>query len=291
MTHSERPEGAILTPRSARVAKIAALSGRSVRQREGRFRVEGPQAVRALLEREVRAHSEHSSGILEELYLTDKARAAHPELAHLAERVSVHPRRATPEVIEAMVREQGHQSVAHPQGVIAVARSLERDWRDLLDDLGEGSCTIVVCERLQDPGNAGLVLRTSDASGAHAVFFSEGSADPLAPKVVRASAGSLFQVPFARKVPMEEFLGELRARGIATAATSPRGSENLFEWVPPTRLAWLMGNEAHGLDAATLEAADARVAIPIFGSAESLNLATAATLCLFESARTRAGAR
>lgn len=281
----------MLTPRSARVAKIAALSGRSVRQREGRFRVEGPQAVRALLEREVREHAEGRPGILEELYLTDKARSAHPELEQLAARVCVRPRPSTPEVIEAMVREQGHQSVAHPQGAIAVARSLELDWRDLLDDLGEGPCTIVVCERLQDPGNAGLVMRTSDASGARAVFFSEGSTDPLAPKVVRASAGSLFQVPFARRVPMEEFLGELRARGIATAATSPRGAENLFEWEPPERLAWLMGNEAHGLEEATLEAADSRVAIPIFGSAESLNLATAATLCLFESARTRAGAR
>lgn len=281
----------MLTPRSARVAKIAALSGRSVRQREGRFRVEGPQAVRALLEREVREKSEGRSGILEELYLTDKARAAHPELEQLAARVSVRPRPATPEVIEAMVREQGHQSVAHPQGAIAVARSLELDWRDLLDDLGEGPCTIVVCERLQDPGNAGLIMRTADASGASAVFFSEGSADPLAPKVVRASAGSLFQVPFARKVPMDELLGELRTRGIATAATSPRGTQNLFAWAPPARLAWLMGNEAHGLSDDILEGADSRVAIPIFGNAESLNLATAATLCLFESARTRAGAR
>lgn len=291
MTYSERPEGAILTPRSARVVRIAALSGRSVRQREGRFRVEGPQAVRALLERELRESAEGRCGHLEELYLTDKARAVHPELEQLAERACIRPRTVTPDVIEAMVREQGHQSVAHPQGVIAVAKSIEKDWRDLLDGLDGGPCTIVVCERLQDPGNAGLVMRTADASGANAVFFSEGSADPLAPKVVRASAGSLFQVPIARKVPMEELLGELRARGISTAATSPRGTESLFAWTPPTRLAWLMGNEAHGLDDETIAAADSRVAIPIFGSAESLNLATAATLCLFESARTRAGAR
>ena len=281
----------MLTPRSARVGKIAALSGRSVRLREGRFRVEGPQAVRALLEREARDRAEGRGGILDELYLTTKARDAHPELEQLAETVGARPRLVTPDVIEAMVREQGHQSVTNPQGAIAVARSVERNWRDLLDAQGTGPVTIVVCERLQDPGNAGLVMRTADASGAHAVFFSEGSVDPLAPKVVRASAGSLFHVPFARKVPMGELLDALRSRNIATAATSPRGAQNLFDWTPPERLAWLMGNEAHGLDEATLEAADTRVAIPIYGSAESLNLATATTLCLFESARARAGAR
>lgn len=278
MAFFERSDAPPLTPSSVRVKKVAALSGRSTRSKEGLFRVEGPQAVRSLVTA--------APGSATAVYLTPSAAERHEDILAACEQHGIDVFEASDDVIAAMVREQGHQSVTNPQGVIAVAAQLDRPWRDILDSLDPtGPLTLVVCERLQDPGNAGVVVRTADAAGAHAVFFSEDSADPFAPKVVRSSAGSLFHVPIARRVPMTELLRELHARGISTAGTSPRGETSLFQWDPPARLAWLVGNEAQGLEAATLDACSARVSIPLYGNAESLNLATAATLCLFESAR------
>ncbi|MDO5646218.1 MAG: RNA methyltransferase [Dermabacter sp.] len=278
MASPERPDGAHLSPRSERVRKVAALSGRSVRAKQNAFRVEGPQAVRSLLE----AAPAHAL----EVFLTSEADAAHPELSALAREAGAPRHEVSGEVIAHMVREQGHSSVANPQGVIAVARPVDRPWRQVLDALpAEGPLTVVVCERLQDPGNAGLVLRTADAAGADAVFFGEDSADIYSPKVVRSSVGSLMHVSVARKVPVGPLLAELSRRGIRTAATSPRAATDLFQWSVPERLAWVVGNEARGLTEDTLAACDERVRIPLFGRAESLNLATAATLCLFESAR------
>ena len=278
MAFIERPDDAPLTPRSERVRKVAALSGRSMRSKQGLFRLEGPQAVRALLE--------FSPEAARELFLTPDAATRHPELGHHARAAGIQPRSVSADVIEAMVREQGQRSIAHPQGVIATAAHIDRPWRALIDALPEtGPLTIVVCERLQDPGNAGLLLRTADAAGANAVFFSADSADPFAPKVVRASAGSLMSIPFARKVPLPDLIAHLHARAVTCAATSPHSSTDLFTWNVPERIAWIVGNEAAGLSDEALALADARVRIPLFGRAESLNLATAATLCLFESAR------
>lgn len=278
MASTERPDGAHLSPRSERVRKVAALSGRSVRAKQNAFRVEGPQAVRSLLE----AAADHAR----EVFLTAEADAAHPELAALARDAGVPCREVSDEVIDQMVREQGHRPVANPQGVVAVSDPVDRPWMEVLDSLpAAGPLSVVVCERLQDPGNAGLVLRTADAAGADAVFFGEDSVDIYLPKVVRASVGSLMHVSVARKVPVVPLIAELSRRGIRTAATSPRASTDLFEWSVPERLAWVVGNEARGLNEETLAACDEQVRIPLFGRAESLNLATAATLCLFESAR------
>ena len=130
-----------------------------------------------------------------------------------------------------------------------------------------------------------MVLRTADAAGASAVFFGEDSADVFAPKVVRASAGSVLSVPLARKVPVLDLLNALHERGIRIAATSPYGDSDLFAAPTAARTAWVFGNEAQGLEDTTMNACDSVVRIPLFGRAESLNLATAATLCLFESAR------
>lgn len=278
MAFSERPEPAHLSARSERVKKVATLSGRSARSKEGLFRIEGPQAVRSLLT--------FSPQYAHAVYLTAEAIRAHPELASLAFAANVPAWEVETTVIRAMVREQGNASVANPQGVIAVARHIDRPWRELVDALpSHGPVTIAVCERLQDPGNAGLVLRTADAAGALAVFFGEDSADVLSPKVVRASAGSLLSVPFARKAPIADLLSALKERGIAVAATSPYGNTDLYRSTPDARTAWVFGNEAQGLEDETIKACDVVVRIPLFGRAESLNLATAATLCLFESAR------
>jgi TrmH family RNA methyltransferase len=140
---------------------------------------------------------------------------------------------------------------------------------------------------LNDPGNAGTVLRTADACGAGAVVFGAGSADPFGGKVVRASAGSLFHVDVVRGVALEGLLPGLQAAGGTVLAADGAGETSLEDLT--TELAgpvlWLFGNEARGVPADLARAADARVRIPMRGRAESLNLAAAAAICLYATQR------
>lgn len=283
--HMERPEQVPITsPRSDRVRRIAALSGRSVRRRTGMVRVDGPQAVRSLL-------AERPSDA-RELYLTPGADAAHPELRELAERTDVSVREVGDEIIRAMVRSEdadhGSDDVASPQGAIAVAERPADDWAAAVADLpAEGAVTVLVLEEVRDPGNVGTLIRAADAAGADLVVLSQGCADVWAPKVIRSSAGSLFHVPVVSGAPIIDLLAALRDRGIRIAATSGHAASDLFALDLPERLAWVMGNEARGVSGALLDAADLAVRIPLAGRAESLNVATAATVCLFETLRRR----
>ncbi len=141
---------------------------------------------------------------------------------------------------------------------------------------------------VRDPGNAGTVLRTADAAGAQAVIFSDASVDPYNGKCVRASAGSLFHLPLVAGVPPERAVSALRAAGLRILAADARGGRTLDELAPaelaaPT--AWIFGNEAWGMPAEVVALADESVAVPIYGRAESLNLATAAAVCLYACAR------
>ena len=145
-----------------------------------------------------------------------------------------------------------------------------------------------VLASVRDPGNAGTVLRTADAAGAQAVIFSDASVDPYNGKCVRASAGSLFHVPLVAGVRPDRAVSALRAAGLRVLAADARGGRTLDELTPaelaaPT--AWIFGNEAWGMPSELLALADESVAVPIYGRAESLNLATAAAVCLYACAR------
>ena len=146
---------------------------------------------------------------------------------------------------------------------------------------------------VSEPGNAGTLVRVSDAMGADAVVFAGETTDPQSSKAARASAGSLFHLPVARNTNIKDVLGQLRAAGLQILATAADGEVELDDaeelLTKPT--AWLFGNEAHGLGEELLGLADHRVRIPIRGRAESLNLATAASICLYESAKAQARAR
>jgi TrmH family RNA methyltransferase len=146
---------------------------------------------------------------------------------------------------------------------------------------------VAVLAHARDPGNAGTILRTADAAGADAVVFPDGSVDPYNPKCVRASAGSLFHVPFVEGGALPEVVAALRSSGLRVLATTAAGETLLDDADLAGPTAWLFGNEAWGLPTALADLADHRVRIPITGRAESLNLATAAAICLYESARPR----
>lgn len=281
MTSTERPDRlAITSTRSDRVRMIASLSGRSARSRHGRFRVEGPQAVRSLLE-------QHPSSV-QDLFLTERADVDHPELGDLAREAGVLPVTVGEDILKAMVRDQDTSgALVSPQGVVATATPVDLPLEQALAALPEGPATVVVLHEVRDPGNAGTLVRTADAAGADLIVLTAGSVDVLGPKSVRASVGSVFHLPIVLGADPARLYPALADAGIATAATSGYAEQDLFEVELPERLAWILGNEARGLPDDVRSAADLTVRIPLAGRAESLNVTTAATVCLFEQLRRR----
>lgn len=252
-----------LTVRSGRVKHARRLATRAFRAKTGEFLAEGPQAVREAL----------AEGAAIEVFATAEATDRHPELRSRAPQWHV----VTDDVVEAIA-----DSVT-PQGLVARCASA----LGTLHDVPADARLVVVCAEIRDPGNLGAVIRCADAAGADAVVVAGDSVDPLNSKVVRATAGSLFHLPVAVEEDAAAAVATLRERGLQVLAADGAGDTGLFDagldLARPT--AWLMGNEAHGLPADLAADADRVVAVPIRGRAESLNLATAAAVCLYASAR------
>jgi TrmH family RNA methyltransferase len=169
------------------------------------------------------------------------------------------------------------------QGVIAICVQRTADLPSVLATRPE---LLLCCDRVRDPGNAGTMIRCADAFGADAVLLSVGSVDPYNPKTVRASTGSLFHLPIVPELDLAEAVAACRISGSQVLAADGSGPDELpalgAELVRPT--VWLMGNESWGLPAEVLALADRVVRVPIYGRAESLNLASAAAICLFATA-------
>jgi TrmH family RNA methyltransferase len=254
------------TARTPRIVAARRLQRRRDRDQTGRFLAEGPQAVRSAL----------AAGVVLELFGTDDALARHADLAAQAEVVSP-------------VSDDGLAALAEtvqPQGLVAVCSQVDVP---LADALAKTPRLVAVAAEIRDPGNAGTILRTADAAGAGAVVFAGDAVDPYNGKCVRASAGSLFNVDVVRDRAPLAVVDQLRARGIQVLAATGYGDADLEELLDDGSLAvptaWLFGSEAHGLSEELLAAGDRRVRVPIYGGAESLNLAAAAAVCLYASAR------
>jgi TrmH family RNA methyltransferase len=177
----------------------------------------------------------------------------------------------------------GLSETQHPQGVVAVVSTPRRTVADVVRQ--SPRLLTLLCD-VADPGNAGTVIRTSDAAGADAVLLTRGSVDPFTGKCVRATAGSLFHLPIVTGLSVRPTVTALQEAGVRVLATTLDGDD--LEQLPADELArptaWLFGSEAHGLDPAVAAAADRIVRVPIHGRAESLNLAAAAAVCLYASA-------
>ncbi|MFE1645418.1 TrmH family RNA methyltransferase [Microbacterium sp. P01] len=255
-------------PRSPRVRAVAKLAKRSAREETGLFLLEGPQAAR-----EVLAFRPHT---VLELFATPTALERHADVREAARGAGVDVEFTTEAVIAAMA------DTVTPQGIIAVARQSPTSLRDVF---AAGPRLIAVCEEVRDPGNLGTIIRAADAAGADAVLLTGRTVDPYNPKVVRATTGSLFHVPIVVDVELPAVAAAARDAGLRIIAADVGGSDFLASrglLREPT--AWLFGNEARGLDEASLDLADMSLRLPIYGNAESLNLATAASVCLYESA-------
>lgn len=206
-----------------------------------------------------------------ELFATAEAAERHPELAAGASIVSARDAAALSETVT-------------PQGLVAVCR---RATAPLTDVLAARPRLLSVLVEPNDPGNLGTIVRSSDAAGADAVVLC-GGVDPFNGKAVRASAGSLFHLPVV-ECSLDELLAAVPDAGVSVLAAAGGSAADLDELADDGRLAaptaWLFGSEAHGLPPEALAAADLAVRVPIHGRAESLNLAAAAAVCLYASAR------
>ncbi|MDZ5076236.1 RNA methyltransferase [Nesterenkonia sp. HG001] len=306
-------------PRADRVKKVAALATRAGRRRQRLFLAEGPQPVREALALWLR-HWEQGAGpestaaglpTLDALYFDAEALASHPDVQALLDQARgelYDPQSTLPREARFFLREATAEVLAAmgdtetSQGVLAVCRIPETrggegagDPVDVLlgaaDAAGTGpqpAGLVAGLLSLQDPGNVGTIIRTADAAGAAAVVLIPGSADPWAPKVVRSAAGSHFHLPLVAGVDPQRLVDAARAAGLQVLAADAGGEASLPDLEHPAApTLWLLGNEAHGLSAEHQALADVRVSIPLYGQAESLNVATAATVCLYASAMAR----
>ncbi|MGN6687895.1 MAG: TrmH family RNA methyltransferase [Actinomycetales bacterium] len=269
----------LTSARSPRVAAARRLAKRAFRAQDRRFLAEGPQAVREAL---ASAHADgpgSDRGVLEVFVTADQVER-HRELLELAAEADVPVVPVSGEVMAAVA-----QTVT-PQGIAAVCRFLDVP---LADVVATAPPLVAVLAHVRDPGNAGTVIRCADAAGAEAVVLSDASVDVYNPKAVRASAGSLFHLPVVVGADLATLTAELRTAGLRVLAADGAGTQDLDEVTDSGVLArptaWVFGNEAWGLPDDVLELCDDVVRVPIHGAAESLNLATAAAVCLYASAR------
>ncbi|GAB3617981.1 RNA methyltransferase [Okibacterium endophyticum] len=257
-------------PRSPRARAVAKLAKRSARKDTGLFLLEGPQAVSEALS--------FRAQLIVELYATPTAVERYGDLARAASDAGVTVEFVTEEVLDVMA------DTVTPQGFVAVAHQFPTSIRDIF---AAEPRLIAILEEVRDPGNLGTIIRAADSAGADAVILTGRTVDLYNPKVVRSTTGSLFHLPIAVGLELDAVVERVRAAGLSLLAADIKGeslldARNKGSLGEPT--AWLFGNEARGLDDEQLALADRAITVPIFGRAESMNLATAASVCLYESA-------
>ncbi|MFD2675413.1 TrmH family RNA methyltransferase [Gulosibacter bifidus] len=256
--------------RNQRVRDVRKLAQKSERTERGMFVLEGPQAVReGLMTR---------PDLIEELYVTPTAFERHQDIAEYADAAGIEPVFATEAVVDAM------SDTRTPQGVVAVARQFPAALKRLFDGQPK---LIAILEEVRDPGNLGTIIRVADSAGADAVVLTGRTVDLYNPKVVRATTGSLFHIPIAVDADFGDATSRARIAGMRVVAADVNGNDLLEartrgDLAKPT--AWVFGNEARGLEPEFVAQCDDSLVVPIYGQAESMNLATAASVCLYESA-------
>lgn len=254
----------ITSVRNPRVAAALKLHKRAFRERERAFLVEGAQVLGEALA---------SGRALSSLFHTEPS----GDLVRRAAEAGAETIQVSEEILERLAR------TVTPQGFVGVAPFVDVPLPDLPDT---PSC-VALLHAVRDPGNAGTVLRSADAVGADAVVFTATSVDVYNEKAVRSSAGSLFHLPVVRGPETPEAIAVLRARGMRILAMDAAGEADLYEQDLADPVAFVFGNEAWGLPEEVAALADDVVRVPISGRAESLNLAAAATVCMFEWERQR----
>lgn len=270
-------------PSQAVLREARKLLRRKERKAAGAFLVEGRQTVREALK---------VPGVVRWLFVRWASAHDNLDLVDLAREAGVQVYAVSEQNLATL------SDTVTPQGIVAVARNIDVGLPEVLGTRRRNPTEerrkherndvslVVICAQIRDPGNAGTVIRCADAFGADAVIISNDSVEVYNPKTVRASAGSMFHLPIVTGVDLQAAIEACRAAGLQVWATDGQAGTDLTDLADeldrPT--AWVMGNEAWGLPVEHLALADRTVAVPIYGHAESLNLATAAAICLYTSA-------
>ncbi len=251
-----------------RFRSVRRLLERRGREAVGEFLIEGPQAVRAAL-------ASGSHDLLRHLVISPVAERRHEQLVSACAEQGVEVLIGSTEDLRALT------DAVHPQGVVAVCRQTRGE---LAAVLRAGPTLLAIANQIRDPGNLGTLIRSADAFGADAVLISKDSVELYNPKVLRATVGSVFNVPVVAGLELAQAIAACREAGVRVLAADGGGARTISELDLTTPTAWLLGNEAQGLSEADAALADEIVSVPIYGRAESLNLAAAAAVCLFATA-------
>ncbi len=269
-----------VTERTGQISKVIGLQQRRNRERFGQALIEGPQAVRELL-----TFSPH---LIRDIYVTEEGLAQHPDIDVLVNRLDPYTHVVDAHIFAMMSSDA--------QGWLAVVNIPSEPT---LDQFFATKPQLVVClVESSDPGNLGTIIRTADAAGADGILLGRGSVELFNPKVVRSSVGSVFHSPILTGVDIDLAVDAAHRRGLQILVADGSGSVDLLsaailhgadrsgpkalDLSEPTM--WLIGNEAHGFTDNQLKLADYAVRIPMWGPAESLNAAIAASLCIYASA-------
>ena len=255
-------------PKARKVRGVAQLAKKDARSETGLFLLEGVQGLKEVLA---------SPDLIVELYATEEAVERNSDLFDALADAGVTAELASAQVLKAMC------DTETPQGVVAVCKQLDVSLEAVLASRPR---LIAFLSNVRDPGNAGTVLRAADAAGADAVVFSAESVDVYNPKVVRSTTGSLFHLPIVLGVSIDTAISAFQKAGLQVFAANGGGESlpSLGSEVLASPTVWVMGNEAWGFEDSTLNLVDRQVGLPIYGKAESLNMATAASVCLYASA-------
>jgi TrmH family RNA methyltransferase len=260
------PPDPVLTAKSGRIRRARGLASRNSRQEQGRFLIEGAKPLEQAL---------RLNGCVEDVFMTEQFATQHQGLAVEVEQAGGYCHLVDDGAIAAM---SGAQS---PQGIISICRLIDVPMADAIANPGP----VVICANVRDPGNAGTIIRVADASGAAAVILAGTSVDLYNDKTLRATVGSVFSLPIVNGSDVEAAIATARESGRVVIAADGGGETGLYSQqaraVLAGPVAWVFGNEAWGLPIEIRELADHQMAIPIVGEAESLNLATAAAVCLY----------
>lgn len=257
-------ENLILTSiKNPLIKQVRKLQRAKERQQQNLLLIEGTNSIEAAC----RANYQ-----LDTIFYTARWQESHQQLWQAIARQNCQTQEVSAEVLSAIA------TTVNPDGVVAIApRSVAEPTS--IDRLG------IALERLQDPGNLGTIIRSASAVNADGLWLSDGSVDIYSPKVLRASAGQWFQTPIASRQNLREFMQQQQQRRIQIVATTAKATKTYWEadFTRPSLV--LLGNEAAGLSPELIELADERVSIPLANGVESLNVAVATALLLYEAQR------
>ena len=247
------------SPHIARVKALIGSKGAKERREQGLFVAEGVQCAREAL-------TSANGPELKILYATENGLSKISEFDLNAVEIV--------EVSDAVLKAMS--DTVSPQGLISLCYKPEDNFSELATS---GSSTFIYLHEIQDPGNAGTILRTADAMGISAVITSPDSVDMFSPKVVRSTAGSLWHIPVYEGVTFDRV--DKQFAGIQKFLLSSHAKTSILDLTIPGDCIAIFGNEARGVDASALGATVTEVTIPMAGRAESLNLSAAASIVMF----------